>query len=444
MNDKFDIGIYADYLIPMTSSEVKENVFIGVKGNKIATVCSYKPSLKRKCKKFILGKEMLCMPGFVNGHVHLPMTLFRGLEDDVPFHVWLFERILPLEQKIVDKNFIKAGTELAALESIRFGVTTLNEMYFYLEETAKVLNQCGLRAIVSQTFADFPLPEDKDIGTDKFAVIERASRKYKKHSRIRIGLAPHAPYSCSDDLLLRIRDVAKTKELPIHIHVSETQKEVYDSLEKYKKTPVRRLYDLGILSKKTICAHCVHLNELDMEIFAKTQSVVVHNPDSNLKLASGIAPIAQYREKNIPTMFGTDGTASNNDLSMFGAMDIGTKVQKLSQKKENSFGAYDAVRMATVEGAKNLGYSNLGTIAEGQLADLILVDLSYPHLQPVNNIFSHLVYSAQGLEVDTTICDGKILMQNKKVLSLNQNQVFANAKKWQKKIEKQLRDIKSE
>lgn len=443
MKKKYEIGIYCETLLPMSGGKVSvENKrFLGISGGKIAYSGAYRPALKKQCKKFIDGSGMAVLPGFVNGHTHLPMTLFRGLEDDVPFHVWLFERILPLEGQMVSKSFVKDGTELAALECIRFGVTTVNEMYFYAGETAAVLDKAGLRAIVSQTMADFPLPEDKDLGTDKFALVSALQKKYRNHSRIEAGYGPHAPYSCGDDLLKRV--ATESKGAPIHIHVSETKKEVDDSREKYGISPVERLDKLGILRPRTICAHCVHLSESDRETFARSGASAVYNPDSNAKLCSGIAPVADYIRRGIPVAFGTDGAASNNDLSMFGAMDLGTKLQKLAANDPLALKAADALLAATYGGARALGLDGvIGSLEEGKSADIVLIDLSHPHLQPVNDPISHLVYSAQGMEVDTVLCEGRLLLEKKKFRTLKEAPIYKKAATWRKKIAANLKKLK--
>ncbi len=439
---KFDLGIHADFFLQIAPEvKIQKNWFLGITKGKIAASEPWKGQHKH-CKKIISEKDKLLMPGLVNGHTHLPMTLFRGLEDDVPFHVWLFERILPLEGKLVSKSFVQVGTELAALECIRFGTTTVNEMYFYAEETAKVLEKAGLRAIVSQTMADFPLPEDKDLGADKFALVDRLRKKFPG-PRVRIGLAPHAPYSCSDELLQKVRDAARNWQLPIHIHVSETKKEVEDSQKKYGLSPVERLEKLGFLSEHVHCAHCVHLSEKDREIFQRTGATVVHNPDSNAKLGSGIAPIADYVQRGIPVGLGTDGSASNNDLSIFGAMDLGTKLQKLVSGDTAAFTAAQALYAATLGGAKALGLDQeTGSLCVGKSADFLLVNLNFPHLHPRNDLTSHLVYATQGLEVDTVAVEGKILLRKGKFTTLKEQAIYQRAETWRKKIAKSLEEIK--
>jgi 5-methylthioadenosine/S-adenosylhomocysteine deaminase len=442
---RFDLGVRAGYLLPMRGGQVavEEDRFLGIRGGEIVEVVPWKARLKTECRKFIDGREMACLPGLVNGHTHLPMTLFRGLEDDVSFHTWLFERILPLEARMVSRQFVRAGTELAALECIRFGVTTVNEMYFYAGETAAVLEKAGLRGIVSQTMADFPLPEDKDLGTDKFALVDGLRKKFRNSSRIEIGLGPHAPYSCGDELLRKVGRTARELGAPVHIHLSETGKEVEDSRNKFGMSPVERLEKLGLLGERVLCAHCVHLDEGDREIFRRSGASVIYNPDSNAKLGSGVAPIADYLKRGIPVSLGTDGAASNNDLSLFGAMDLGTKLQKLQQGDTAAFTAAQALSLATYGGAKALGLAHrIGSLEPGKRADFLLVGLDHPHLRPRNDLVSHLVYSAQGLEVDTVACDGRILLEKGKFRTLKPAAVFARAETWRRKIAKALQELR--
>lgn len=439
---KFELGLRADFFLDVENGvTVHKNWFLGIQKGKVAVSEPWRAQ-KKFCKKFIDAKGKLLMPGLINGHTHLPMTLFRGLEDDVPFHVWLFERILPLEGKLVSKNFVQVGTELAALECIRFGTTTVNEMYFYAEETAKVLDKAGLRAVVSQTLADFPLPEDKDLGTDKFLILDKLRKKYPG-PRVRVGFAPHAPYSCSDDLLNKVKKHAQEWQLPIHIHVSETKKEVEESLAKFGMSPVERLHRLGFLGEEVHCAHCVHLSEKDRDIFVKTGASVIHNPDSNAKLGSGIAPIADYYRREIPVGFGTDGSASNNDLSLFGAMDLGTKLQKLANADTAVFTAAQAIYGATLGGARALGLENeVGSLVPGKFADFVLLNVEFPHLQPIHQLVSHLVYAAQGLEMETVAVEGKILYHQGKFTTLKEKEIYKRAEVWRKKISKALEEVK--
>ncbi len=446
MKSYFDLGIRVGHLITMAGGEADpvKDQFIGVKDGTIEFIGPFAQSLKKRSRKYLDSRADVVLPGFVNGHTHLPMTLFRGVEDDVPFHVWLFERILPLETALVTEEFVRVGASLAALECIRFGVTTVNEMYFYAEASAKVLDKAGMRGLVSQAFADFPLPEDKVLGTDKEKIFRSLYSKFKKHKRIVPALGPHAPYSCSDALLKQVAAISEELAAPVHIHVSETEREVEESRKLHGKSPVGRLQSLGFLSSRTICAHCVHLDEADSKIFKDSGASAVYNPDSNMKLSSGATPVKRYLASGIPVALGTDGAASNNDLSMFGVMDIGTKLQKLANKDSTAMTAKQALSLATYGGAHALGLGDkIGSLEVGKRADFISVSFDYPHMQPIHDVVSQLVYAAQGLEVRHVVCDGKVLLENGRYRTLNQAQIMNDVERIRRKIQKTLAELRS-
>lgn len=428
---KFDLGIRAQYILRMSSGtkvSSERDFFLGIRAGKIAELRPWVPDDNDLCHDFIDAQNHVLLPGMVNGHTHLAMTLYRGLEDDVPFQKWLFDRILPLESRMVNSEFVRVGTELAALECIRFGVTTVNDMYYFTRVTADTLDRAGLRGLVGQPFASVPLPDDQLLGRDKAKLFEELHEKYCDHSRITAALAPHAPYTCNDQILREVVALSDRFDAPIHIHVSETAHEVQDSLELYQMSPVKRLFGLGILRKTTLAAHCVHLSDEDIGLMRSAGASIVYNPDSNLKLSSGIAPIARYRAEGIRVALGTDGAASNNDLSIFGAMDLGTKLQKMVSGSNTAMVARDALACATQEGADALGLGGvIGSLEIGKEADLILVHLNHPHLQPVHDVQSLLVYSASGLEVDTVICQGKVLMKDGEILTLDRERILSEA-----------------
>jgi len=314
-------------------------------------------------------------------------------------------------------------------------------MYFFPEVTAEVLDQAGMRAIVAKPFIDFVMPDERHLGVNPIPGREERFKsffkKYVNHPRIQTALAPHAPYTCNDDLLKLVLELSKEYQVPIHMHVSETKHEVEESLKKYGKKPVKRLHDLGLLSENFVAAHMIHVDSEEAKIFAKTGARIVYNPDSNLKLSSGVAAIANFRKENILVALGTDGAASNNDLSMFGAMDLGTKLQKVYNHNNTAMVALDALNIATYEGANALGLgSKIGSIEVGKCADLISVRLDYPHLKPLYSILSQLVYSCQGLEVDTVICDGKVLLDKGVHQTLHSQEIYEEADKIKNKIKR--------
>lgn len=439
---KFDLGLQAEWAVPMKdgNAQVFENFFVGIKDGLIAEARAFKSTDKNHCKKFISKKGMALIPGLINGHTHLPMTLFRGIEDDSNLEVWLFERILPLEAKFVTPEFCKLGTELAALECLRFGTTTVNEMYFYPEIGLKVWDQVGLRGIFSQAFVDGALPEDKTLGPDRFGRFQKLFDHYKNHKRLKMGLAPHAPYSCGDELLKQVARASEMTGARIHIHLSESAHEVESLTKKYKVRPVNHLNHLGILGPRTSCAHSVHLDSEEIALLARSGTSVLYNPDSNAKLASGVAPIPKYLAAGIPVCIGTDGSASCNDLSLFGSMDLGAKTQKLFNQSPTALTAAQILQTATWNGARALGMEKeIGSIEVGKRADLTVVDFNFPHLQPVNDVVSHLVYSTQGLEVDTVLCEGKILLENKKFKALNPELIYKKAEKLREQMKAHLK-----
>jgi 5-methylthioadenosine/S-adenosylhomocysteine deaminase len=446
MSEKFDWGLRARFALPMQGGvHVEEDFFLGIRGTKIAHAGPFKKALQTRSKKFIHAKNKVLLPGLINGHTHLAMTLFRGIEDDVPLKTWLFERIFPLENEFVAPDFVKTGTELAALECIRFGTTTIADMYFYPRTSIQVWEKAGLRGIFGQVFMSFPIPEDKTLGPDRFARFDELHTRYKDHDRITIGLAPHAPYTCDDDLLKSIaRKSAETGAL-VHIHLAEAESEVHESLKKHNgRTPTEHLDKIGFLGPRTLCAHAIHLTEKDRQILKRTGARVVHNPDSNLKLGSGVAPIAEYLREGVPVALGTDGSASNNDLSLFGAMDLATKAQKLTHRDNTAMKAAQALWMATQGGAEALNLGNqIGSLEVGKKADLVLIDLDFPHLQPVSDPISHLVYATQGLEVDTVFCNGRPLLRDKKFLTLKAEPVFKKAEAYRKKIARKVKELSS-
>ncbi|NDF15765.1 amidohydrolase [bacterium] len=442
---KFELGVRCRILLPMKGGkgEVLRDRFLGVNAGRIVELAPWKESFEGECSKFIDGGSRIVMPGLVNAHTHLAMSLLRGYEDDLPFHKWLFERVFPVEAKWVDAEFVRTGVALSALECIRFGTTTVNDMYFFTGDAAEVLDQSGLRATLAWPFMDFPVPDEKHLGAD--ALPSRARRfeaffeKYKNHERIRPALGPHAPYTCSDELIREVTALSKKHGVPVHMHVSETEREVQDSIAKYGKTPGRRLYDLGALHGRFFAAHGVHLTDEEIRLFKETGASVVYNPDSNFKLGSGIAPVVKIREAGVPCALGSDGSASNNDLSLFGAMDLGTKAQKVAHKDSTAMVALDALNLATLEGARALGLeSEIGSLEIGKRADFILLRTDLPHVMPMHSVLSQLVYAYQGLEVDAVVCEGRLLFDSGRFLTLDPAGIYSRVEAMRLELEREL------
>jgi len=370
----------------------------------------------------------LVMPGLLNAHTHAPMTLFRGIADDLPLETWLYQYIWPAEAKWVDPDFVRLGTQLAAAEMIRSGTVLFCDMYFFQDEVAQVCREAGLRVVIGEGLVDFPNPDYRtpEEGLERN---EYLLRKWEDDSLVVPSIQPHSPYICSSDLMRKGKALADKYGAPYLLHVSETQSEVQESIEKYGRTPVGRLADLGVLGPTTVAIHAVHLTDEDIELLAQYGAGVVHCPESQLKLASGFTPVPRLLEARVKVGLGTDGAASNNDLDMFGEMGTAARVHKVMAGDPTVVHARQALSMATVEAARVLGLEDrLGSLEVGKRADIIVLDLDVPHMVPVYDITSHLVYAAHSSDVRTVIIDGRVVMRDRELLTLDEGEVFARAR----------------
>lgn len=343
------------------------------------------------------------LPGFVNGHTHAAMTLLRGYADDLPLNEWLFDKIFPAEAKIQSED-IYWGTKLALLEMIKSGTTFINDMYLFrgLESSARAIEEMGVRAILGICLDDSNFEQVKKIELPQNTDL------------IDYSIAPHAIYTTSEDTLRWAKEFSDKHDLLIHMHLSETQQEVSEALSKYGKRPVEYLADLGFLNEKCVFAHSVWLNNEEIELLKESQCSLVYNPCSNMKLASGVFRFDDLLKKEINVCLGTDGSASNNSLDMFGEMKVGSLLQKINNINPEAAKAEDLFRAATENGGIALR-KKVGKIEEGYLADLILIDLKNPYFNPNHNLTSSLVYAAQGDCVSEVICNGKIIMKEGRV-----------------------------
>jgi len=365
---------------------------------------------KTEADYVIDGKNKAVIPGMVNTHTHAAMCLFRGYADDMKLEEWLQNKIWPLESKLRADD-VYLGTKLACLEMIKTGTTTFNDMYFFMESAAKAVDETGLRAVLSYGFIDLFNDEKREKEIKKTKETVRAIENMH-NDRIKPALGPHAVYTVSEEGLRWIKNYADEKDLLVHFHLAETKKENDDFIKKHNKRPVKYLNEIGFLDRKLIAAHCIWLNNDDISLLEKHNVKISYNPVSNMKLASGVM---NYRKmKKLGVTLGTDGCASNNNLDMFEEMKIGSLLQKSYFNDETIMPAKEMFNIATLNGAKTLGF-NAGKIEEGKLADILLIDLKRSELTPNHNLISNLVYSGNGSVVDTTICNGKILMENRKV-----------------------------
>lgn len=411
-------------LLPMDGKEeVIKNTNIYIEGNRIAHIGELQKDLK--VDRVIDGKNKVAMPGLINAHTHIAMSLLRNYADDLPLQEWLTQKIWPQEAKLV-ANDVYWGSLLSMVEMIQSGTTTFLDMYFFMEEVGRGIEESGMRGVLTRGII-----EEKGLEKEKLDYTRNLYNEWNgRDGRIKVMVAPHAPYTCSPSYLKDILDLAVELDAGIHIHLSETKKEVDDSFSEYGKSPVKHVYDLGLFKQPTVAAHCVHVDDEDIKILKGNNVSVVYNPSSNLKLASGFAPIDKILKSGINIALGTDGSSSNNNLNMFEEIHIASIVNKAVNMDAESVKAYDAIKMATINGAKALGWSNeIGSIEVNKKADIILIDLDKPHLCPIHNVVSALAYSAQGSDVDTVIVDGKVIMEKREIKTLDIEKIMYNAQK---------------
>ncbi|HEY8549787.1 MAG TPA: amidohydrolase [Vicinamibacterales bacterium] len=370
----------------------------------------------------------ILLPGLINTHTHAPMVLYRGLADDLALMEWLQKYIFPAEAKTVSPEFVRTGTRLAALEMIGSGTTTFADMYYFEEEVARAASEAGLRAVLGQTVIRFPVADAKT-PEEGLARAERFIEAWKGHPLITPAVAPHALYTLEASTLKAARALADRHGVPLLIHLAETRDEVETALTLAQRTPTAYLESVGLWGPRTLAAHGVWVSEADMEVLKAQGVAVSHNPESNMKLASGTAPVVEYLEAGIALGLGTDGAASNNDLDMFEAMRFAALLHKLHRNDPRALPAATVLAMATRGGAAALGLGDVtGSIEPGKRADLILVETRGARQTPLYDPVSHLVYTAHGGDVTTTIVNGKILMRDRRMLTLDADAVLREAR----------------
>jgi 5-methylthioadenosine/S-adenosylhomocysteine deaminase len=389
------------------------------------------------------------MPGLINAHTHVPMTLLRAMADDLRLDVWLMGYIMPVEREFVSPEFVKLGTTLACAEMIRGGVTAFSDMYYFESDIAQATVDAGLRAFLGESILKFPTP-DAATYEDSLAYSREFIEKWKNHPLITPSLAPHAPYSNTEETLKRTVELAKEYGFPMMIHIAETAREVEDNMNEYGKTVVPWVKDQGVLDVPIIAAHCVHIDEHEMRMLKKHGASVAHCPSANLKLASGIAPITQMLEIGLNVAIGTDGPASNNDLDMFEEMRLAALLAKVAPHNPTALPAKQALQMATINGARALGLGDVtGSLEVGKYADVIVVDAHPLHNVPrfdVNPdaLYSQIVYAAKSSDVQYTICHGKVLMRQRELLTIDEKALYTNAVAYAEEVGKFLNEVKED
>ncbi len=382
------------------------------------------------------GKVII--PGMINGHTHIPMTLFRGLADDLDLQEWLTKYIFPAEAKNVTEDFVRAGTRLGLAEMIRGGTTTYCDMYYFEDAIADETAKAGVRGVLGETVIDFPVADNKT-NAEAMAYVERFVKKWQGNELIIPAIAPHAPYTVSEEHLKAARAFSDRTGAPIVTHISETKREVDDSIKAKGASPVDYLSRIGFLSDRVIAAHMVWPNDGEIQILKRAGVGVVHNPQSNMKLASGVAPVPKMMKEGLKIGLGTDGAASNNDLNMWEEMDTAAKLHKLISNDPKVMSAQEAFELATISGARALHLEKeIGSIEKGKRADLVIVNRDSLNQIPVYNIYSDLVYATKASDVETVIINGRVVMRDRHLLTLNEAAIKEEARMFREKISKSL------
>ncbi len=381
--------------------------------------------LSNNADNVINGKGMVAIPGLINTHTHIPMSLLRGVADDMELMKWLNTKIWPIEANL-DPESVKSGALLGMLEAIRTGTTTLVDMYFFEDQVARAAVEIGMRAVLASSYMDFGTPQARD-REKAFRIAKDFVKEWKSKEELVIpSLGPHAPYTCSPDLLQESVEFALENDCLIQIHLAEDYSEVEQIKKKYGKTPVRHVMDLGLFEAKVIAAHVVWPDEDEIGLLARKNLLVSHNPISNLKVAAGISPVPEMLSKGVSVALGTDGPASNNTVDMFETMKVAALIHKCAKRDPTVMRAQQVLDMATIIPAEKLGL-NTGSIEEGKLADIVVLDTELPWWTPLHSVLSHLIYAARSTDVNTVIINGRIVLREKKLTTLKEEEIRKRA-----------------
>ncbi|HEX8187357.1 MAG TPA: amidohydrolase [Pyrinomonadaceae bacterium] len=418
---------------------VIEDGAVAVAGGRIVAVGKRSEVAGRfAARETIDARGAAVIPGLVNGHTHIPMALFRGIADDLDLNEWLTKYIFPAEAKNVTEEFVRAGTQLGLAEMIRGGTTTYCDMYYFEDAIAEETERAGVRGLLGETVIDFPVADNKTWPA-AMAYAERFVARWKGNKLITAAVAPHAPYTVSEAHLREVRAFSDRTGAPVVTHVAETRKEVEDVTRDHGATPVEYLARIGFLGPRTVAAHTVHLTAAEIELLRRHGVGSVHNPQSNMKLASGVAPVPQMLRAGVLLGLGTDGAASNNDLDMWEEIDTAAKLHKLSSNDPKVVTAEEAFALATVGGARALHMdSDIGSLEEGKRADIVVVGLDSLHQTPRYNVYSHLVYATKAGDVRTVVIEGRVVMRERRLLTLDEALIKQKARAIRERITRSL------
>lgn len=427
--------LYPKWLITMAGEvQALTNHAVVIQQNKIQDVLpSHEAMLQYNAKQSITLADHALLPGFINAHTHSPMSLFRGMADDLPLMDWLHQHIWPAEAKWLSPAFVRVGTELAIAEMISCGTTCFNEFYFFAEDIIATAKKTGLRCVMNSTLFN----GSNAYGSSENEFFEKAIDVFAKeqHPLITIGIGPHSPYAVSKDYLIKVRDFAEQHALPVTMHVHETQAEIAICQEKYNRRPIDFLQNIGLLSTHFQAVHCTHLNDDDIKQLLNNHCHIIHCPESNLKLASGLCKVDRLLNTGLNVAIGTDGPVSNNDLDMISEMRTAAMIGKLENLDPTAVNATTVLQMATVNGAKALGLENsIGSIVAGKQADIIAINLKALNTQPIYDPISQIVYAANAKQVSDVWVAGKQLLKNHQLTTIDTTVLFDHVEQWQKEI----------
>ncbi|TAN43874.1 MAG: amidohydrolase [Nitrospirae bacterium] len=418
-----------------SAMDVLKNGAVAVLNKKIVDLDAAEVILEKySSPEIISGEGRVVMPGFINTHTHAAMVYFRGLADDLPLKEWLENHIWPAEGRCLSPEFVYDAVELACLEMLKSGTTTFSDMYFFADSTAKAAVKMGMRAVVCSGVVDFPTVTGSN-ADDYLNSAERFINDWSDDALIRPGIAAHSAYTCSPDTLKKICRLSDKCFVSRQIHLSETEWEVSEIISRYGKRPAVHLDNTGFFDGRSVAAHCVWVDAGEIDILAKKGVGVSHCIESNLKLASGIAPVPAMLKAGAAVSFGTDGAASNNDMDLISEMSTAAKVHKAVSKDPTVIDAATALRMATIGGAKALGMDGeIGSIEKGKYADLVAVNLKKPHLTPLYSIYSHMVYSLRASDVETVMVNGRIIIDKGRLILKDEDEILKKAGEWAQKV----------
>jgi 5-methylthioadenosine/S-adenosylhomocysteine deaminase len=439
--DSADLLVTGGTVVSMDAARtIYDDGAVAIRGDRIVAVGKRSEvEAKYQAHEIIHARGKLILPGFINGHTHVPMTLFRGLHDDVTLDEWLHKYIFPAEAKNVNQEFVRWGTRLAAAEQIRAGVTTFADMYYFEDAIAEETKAAGMRGVLGETFIDFPAPDNRT-EAETLAYTEKFLSKWQGDPLIHPACAPHSIYTCSRKTLQDAAALARKYHSAILIHVAEMKKEWEDSEQQNGMSPVQYLNTIGVLGPDVVAAHCIYVDEKDFQILSEKQVGCVHNPSSNMMLASGVSPVAKLLAAGVMVGLGTDGPAgSNNDLDLMEEIDLAAKLAKITQMDPRALKAQTVVEMATIDGARALHLEKeIGSLENGKKADLILISLDEPNAVPMYNIYAQLAYALKASDVETVVIGGRLVMRDRKLLTVDEEQAIARARQYKDTISQSL------